>query len=92
MRLKYELSFGEWADPMTVFGGPALAFIGKASGDKHYLYPSTLFFYKQHFYMQHQAKISKKIGKNQATLWGWTFDEHVQKRSLSISEKLYDWL
>ena len=53
---------------MTVFGGPTLAFIGKASGDKHYLYPSTLFFYKQHFYMQHQAKISKKIGKNQATL------------------------
>ena len=54
---------------MTVFVGPTLAFIGKASGDVHYLNPSTLFFYKQHFYMQHQAKIGKKkISKTQATL------------------------
>ena len=48
---------------MTVFVGPTLAFIGKASGDVHYLNPSTLFFYKQHFYMQHQAKIGKKKNK-----------------------------
>ena len=71
MQLKCELSFAVWASQLTVFVGPTLAFIGKASGDIHYLNPSTLFFYKQHFYMQHQAKIGKKkISKTQATLWG----------------------
>ena len=31
------------------------------------------FFYKQHFYKQHQAEIGKKLSKCQATPWGRTF-------------------
>ena len=51
---------------------------------------NTRFFYKQHFYKQRQAEICKELSKRLATPWGWTFDKHVQKTSLSVSMRLYD--
>ena len=34
--------------------------------------PTRFFFYKLHFYEQRQVEIGKKLGKSQATPWGWT--------------------
>ena len=48
----------------------------------------TLFFCKQHFYKQRQAKIGKKLSKSQATPWGWTFPfENYSLSSSTLSSK-----
>ena len=36
------------------------------------------FFYSQHFYKQHQAKIGNDLSKRLATPWDWTFDRNVK--------------
>ena len=50
------------------------------------------FFYKQHFYKQHLKEIGKKSKQKLSNTWGWTFGEHVEIRSLSVSIRLCDQL
>ena len=70
MPFKFELSFAERADQLTVFGVQLWRSLSKLLEINTICTLVHSFFYKQHFYMQHQAKIGKKISKNQATLCG----------------------